>query len=70
MVQTLVQGGICSGVQAGGGGGGVRREECPPETFDREISADVSGKEREGKLGKWNRKKENRKREGGNLKIE
>ena len=26
--------------------------ECPPETSDREIFADISGKERQGKKGK------------------
>ena len=26
--------------------------ECPPETSDREIFADVSGKKRQGKKGK------------------
>ena len=31
-------------------GGGT---ECPPETSDREISADLSGKKRQGKNGKW-----------------
>ena len=30
--------------------------ECPPETSDREISADLLGKERQGKKGKWSRK--------------
>ena len=33
-----------------------RREECPPETSDREISADLPGKEKQGKKGKWSRK--------------
>ena len=28
----------------------------PPETSDREISADLPGKERQGKKGKWSRK--------------
>ena len=37
--------------------------ECPPETSDWEISADVSGKSSR-------KKKENRKREGGKLKME
>ena len=38
--------------------------ECPPpETSDWEISADLQGKKRQGK-------KENRKREGGKLKME
>ena len=37
-------------------GGGGRGAECPPETSDREISADLSGKERQGNKGKWSRK--------------
>ena len=39
----------------------------PPETSDREISADLSGKEARKKL-KHGEKKENWKREGGKLK--
>ena len=35
----------------------------PPETSDREISADLPGKERQGKKGKWS-KKEGGKRGG------
>ena len=38
--------GISSGVTGGGGG------RVPPETSVREIFADVSGKERQGKKGK------------------
>ena len=30
--------------------------ECPPDTSHWEISADLPGKEREGKKGKWRRK--------------
>ena len=35
-----------------GGGGQGQGAECPPETSDREIFADVSGKKRQGKKGK------------------
>ena len=42
----------------------------PPETFDQEISADLLGKEKQGKRGKWGKKKENWKREDGKLKME
>ena len=38
-----------SGVTSGGGGAGGR---VPPETSDREIFADVSGKKKQGKEGK------------------
>ena len=52
---------IYSGVT--GGGGGSRGAECPPETSDREIFVDVSGKKearKKGKRGKnWEEKKEN-----------
>ena len=37
---------------AGGGGGGGKGAECPPETTDLEISADLPGKKRQGKKGK------------------
>ena len=37
-----------SGVTGGGAGG----QSAPPETSDREIFADVSGKKRQGKKGK------------------
>ena len=37
-----------SGVTGGGAGG----QSAPPETSDREIFADISGKKREGKKGK------------------
>ena len=47
-----------SGVTGGGQGA-----ECPPETSDREIFADVSGKLRR-------KVKENCKREGGKLEME
>ena len=33
-------------------GGGGRGPECPPETSDREIFADVSGKKSQGEKGK------------------
>ena len=36
-----------------GGGGGM---ELPPDTSHWEISADLPGKERQGKKGKWRRK--------------
>ena len=43
----------------------------PPETSDWEISVDLPLKERQGKKkGKWGKKKENCKREGGKLKME
>ena len=38
---------IRSGVTGGGGGGRGQGAECPPETSDREVSADLSGKERQ-----------------------
>ena len=51
-----------------------RGAECPPETSDREIFADVSGKKRQGKKGKrgknWEEKKENCKKERGKLEME
>ena len=51
-----------------------RGAECPPETSDREILADISGKRRQGKKGKrgenWEEKKENCKRERGKLEME
>ena len=54
-----------------------RGAECPPETSDREIFADLSRKKRQGKTGKRGEngekseeKKENCKREGGKLKKE
>ena len=57
-----------SGVTAGGGeavaGGGA---ECPPETSEREISADLPGKERKEKSKNGAEKKENwkeKKKEG------
>ena len=42
---------VVSGV-TGGGGGGRGGRVPPPETSDREIFADVSGKKRQGKKGK------------------
>ena len=36
----------------------------PPETSDREISADLPGKERQGKKGKLSRKERKSKKEG------
>ena len=41
-------------------GGGHRGQSAPPppaETSDREISADLPGKERQGKKGIWSRKR-------------
>ena len=38
------------GEEGAGGAGGA---ECPPDTFHCEISADLPGKERQGKRGKW-----------------
>ena len=45
------------------GGGGERGAECPPDTSEWEISADLSGKERQEKKGKM--KKKRRKTEKG-----
>ena len=45
---------------------GGRGAECPPETSDREIFADVSGKKRQGKKGKWWKLS----RKGGKLEME
>ena len=42
----------------------------PPETSDREIFADVTGKMKQGKKVEREEKKENCKREGGKLKME
>ena len=42
--------------------------ECPPDASDLEISADLPGKERQGKTESGEEKKENLKREGGNWK--
>ena len=39
----------------------------PPETCDREISADLQGKERQGKRKNGAEKMENKRREGGNF---
>ena len=39
--------------------------QCPPETSDREISADLPGKKRQGQNGKQSRKEGKLKREGG-----
>ena len=41
-----------------------------PDTSHWEIFADLRGKEREGRKGKWIGQKENRKREVGKLKME
>ena len=49
---------LLSGATAGGGA------ECPRDTPHRKISADLPGKERQGKKGKWRRK------EGKRRKIE
>ena len=55
-----------SGV-TGRGGGGAGGAEGPPETSDREIFADVSGKQRQGKKREkgWKLR-----RKGGKLEIE
>ena len=51
-----------SGVTGGGAGG----QSAPPETSNRKIFADVSGKKEKGvKLRNWEEKKENWKREKG-----
>ena len=55
----------CSGV-TGGGGGGAGGQSAPPETSDREIFADVSGKKRQGKKGKGVKLR----RKGGKLEME
>ena len=52
--------------------GGGQVEECPPETSDREIFADLQGKKegrKNGKGGNGEEKKENCEREGGKLKM-
>ena len=36
-----------------------RGAECPPETSDQEIFADLPGKKRQGKKGKWGNGEEN-----------
>ena len=60
---------LTSGVTGGGQG-----DRVPPQTSDREIFADVSGKKRQGKKGKrgenLEEKKEKCKREGGKLEME
>ena len=46
-------GGCCfSFFQVGGGGGGAGGQSAPPETSDRDISADLPGKKRQGKKRK------------------
>ena len=50
-----------------GGGGGRGRGT---ETSDREVSADVAGKERQENRENGAEKQENRKREGGKLNME
>ena len=66
---------VCRGIYA------INRIKCSnyffhdsPQTSDREIFADVTGKKRQGKKGKrdenWEEKKENCKREGGKLEME
>ena len=52
IVSLLLHSGRLSGISGVTGGGGGRGAECPPETSDREIFADVSGKKRQGKKGK------------------
>ena len=44
--------------------------ECLPDTSHWEISADLPGKERQGKQGKWRKKEGKLKKEGGKLKME
>ena len=56
---------LTSGVTSGGGGGGGGAESS-----EREISADLPGKKRQGKNGNGAEKKENQKREGRKLKME
>ena len=53
--------------QAGGGGG--QGAECPPETSNREISADQSGKDRQEKMGNGVRRREIKKAKMTNLKL-
>ena len=57
----------CSGVTGRGAGGKV-----PPETSDREISADLSGKKRQGKKGKGVKIEKKRRKivKGRKLKID
>ena len=56
---------MISGVTRGVGGAGG--QSAPPETSDQEISADLPGKKRQGKMekggGKWRRNEVNCKRE-------
>ena len=47
---------LFSSLSSGVTGGGGRGQSTPPGTSDREISADLPGKERQGKKGKWSRK--------------
>ena len=49
-------------------GWGERGQSAPPDTSDREISADLRGKERQGKTETGEKKR--RKREGEKLKME
>ena len=49
---------------------GVTGGECPPEIFDPEISADLSGKERQGKIEQKRRKIEKGKVENWKWKEE
>ena len=57
-----------SGVTGGGCGQGA---ECPPETSDREISPDLPGKKRQGKMERgWKLRRKEGKLSKGRCKIE
>ena len=47
-----------------------RGQSAPPKTSDQEISADLPGKGRQGKKGKWSKKEGKSKKEDGKLKME
>ena len=49
---------------------GGRGQSAPPETSDREIFADVSGKKRQGKKGKRGENWEEKAMKGGKLEME
>ena len=57
---------LCSGVT----GRGVRGAECPPTLLTGKFFADLPGKLRQGKKGKWRGKEGKSKKEGGKLKMQ
>ena len=52
------------------GRGEERSRAGCPQTSDQELSADLPGKDRQGKKGKWSKKEGKSKREGEKLKME